>query len=425
MKQGFSLKLLLVGAFMSIATFLMAQDLTKDYWYPVIVKGKMGYIDKNGKLRINAEVERPPSYSMDNIHTDFIVVGTTKKVLYNRQAKIVIDKYYSDIMIDETNKLIKVSALSDNSFSMLSAKKGWYDFSGKEVIPVAYDTQILFGGYTFHEGLWCFEKEGKQGFMDTKGNIVIQPQFETATDFKNGLAAARKSASDGYGYINMKGEFVIKPQFYSTGDFDESGYALVYINKTDKTQSIINKNGKILVKNIPYQAMSDGISSASFQKGLVPIYDTVQKKYGYMDYTGKTVIPIQFVTAEEFSKSGYAWVNMGGQIEGKGLFAKTLGGKWALIDNKGNQVIPYFRAEQVGRFEEDLAVVKMNGLWGFMNLKGEIVIEPQWKERPGNFDGGLARITEKSKTAKEGTFSSFVAVGYINKAGQFIWPIQE
>jgi hypothetical protein len=144
-----------------------------------------------------------------------------------------------------------------------------------------------------------------------------------------------------------------------------------------------------------------------------------------MDYTGKTIIPIQFITAEEFSKSGYAWVNMGGQIEGKGLFAKTLGGKWALIDTKGNQVIPYFRAEQVGRFEEDLAAVKMNGLWGFMNLKGEIVIEPQWKERPGNFDGGLARITEKSATAKEGTFSSFLSVGYINKAGQFIWPIQE
>ncbi len=425
MKQGFSLKLLFALALMAMGQLLLAQDLTKDYWYPVIVKGKMGYIDKTGKLKINAAVERPPSYSMENVHTDFIIVGNTKKVLYNRQAKIVIDKYYSDIMIDEDSKLIKVSALSDNSFSMLSSKKGWYDYSGKEVIPVAYETQILFGGYMFHEGLWCFEKEGKQGFMDKKGNIVIQPQFETATDFTNGLAAARKSDATAYGYINQKGEFAIKPQFYATGDFDEAGYALVYINKNDKTQSIINKNGKILVKNIPYQAKADGISSAVFKKGLVPIYDTIQKKYGYMDYAGKTVIPIQFAMAEEFEKSGTAWVNLGGQVDGKGLFAKTLGGKWALIDTKGNQVIPYFRAEQVGRFVEDLAAVKMNGLWGFMNLKGEIVIEPQWKERPGNFDGGLARITEKSATAKEGTFSQYMAVGYINKAGQFIWPVQE
>ncbi|HQR93962.1 MAG: hypothetical protein B7Y15_14780 [Bacteroidetes bacterium 24-39-8] len=425
MKQGFSLKILLIGAFMSMAAFLMAQDLTKDYWYPVIVKGKMGYIDKTGKLKINAAIERPSSYSMENVHTNFIVVGNTKKVLYNRQAKIVIDKYFSDIMIDETSKLIKVSALSDNSFSMLSSKKGWYDYSGKEVIPVAFDTQILFGGYMFYEGLWCFEKDGKQGFMDTKGNIVIQPQFEYAQDFTNGLAAARKTSSELSGYINYKGDFAIKPQFSSTGDFDEAGYALVRINKTDKTQSIINKKGKVLVKNIPYQPKSDGLESPRFKNGLVPIYDTVQKKYGYMDYTGKTVIPIQFVTAKEFDKSGTTWVNIGGQIEGKGLFEKTLGGKWALIDTKGNLVIPYFRAEQVSQFVEDLAAVKMNGLWGFMNLKGEIVIEPQWKERPGNFDGGLARINEKSATAKEGTFSQYMAVGYINKAGQFIWPIQE
>lgn len=425
MKHELSMKLVLATICLVMAHSVFAQDPNKDYWYPVIVKGKMGYIDKTGKLKINAAVERPPSYSMENIHGDFIIVGSTKKVLYNRLAKIVIDKYFSDIMIDETNKLIKVSALSDNSFSMFSAKKGWYDFSGKEIIPVAYETQILSGGYSFHEGLWCYEKDNLQGYMDTKGNTVIQPQFESATDFKNGLAAARKASSDAFGYINTKGEFVIKPQFYSAGDFDESGYALVYINKSDKTQSIINRNGKVLVKNIPYRAQNDGISNAIFQKGLVPVFDTVQKKYGYMDYTGKTVIPIQYASAEEFDKEGKAWVNLGGQVDGKGLFAKTLGGKWALIDTKGNQIIPYFRAEQVGRFVEDYAAVKMNGLWGFMNLKGEIVIEPQWKERPGNFDGGLARITEKSATAKEGTFSSFVAVGYINKAGQFIWPIQE
>lgn len=425
MKQELSMKLMLMTIYLGLAHCLIAQDANKDYWYPVIVKGKMGYIDKTGKLKINAAVERPPSYSMDNIHGDFIVVGTTKKVLYNRLAKIVIDKYFSDIMIDETNKLIKVSALSDNSFSMFSAKKGWYDFSGKEIIPVAYETQVLSAGYAFHEGLWCYEKDNLQGYMDTKGNTVIQPQFESATDFNNGLAAVRKSATDQYGYINVKGEFAIKPQFYTPGDFDEAGYALVYINKSDKTQSIINKNGKILVKNIPFEAKSDGLSYASFKKGLVPIFDSVQKKYGYMDYSGKTVIPIQFASAEEFDKDGRAWVNLGGQTEGKGLFAKTLGGKWALIDTKGNQVIPYFRAEQVGRFIEDFAAVKMNGLWGFMNLKGEIVIEPQWKERPGNFDGGLARVTEKSATAKEGTFSSFVSVGYINKTGQFIWPIQE
>ena len=171
MKQGFSLKLLFALALMAMGQLLLAQDLTKDYWYPVIVKGKMGYIDKTGKLKINAAIERPPSYSMDNVHTDFIVVGNTKKVLYNRLAKIVIDKYFSDIMIDENSKLIKVSALSDNSFSMLSSKKGWYDYSGKEVIPVAYETQIL---YKLDQII--------QLLSDIKNATPQQPRTVTATE---------------------------------------------------------------------------------------------------------------------------------------------------------------------------------------------------------------------------------------------------
>ncbi len=37
-------------------------------------------------------------------------------------------------------------------------------------------------------------------------------------------------SGDLYGYIDAKGEYVIEPQFVSAGDFDREGLALVQMN---------------------------------------------------------------------------------------------------------------------------------------------------------------------------------------------------
>ena len=62
-------------------------------------------------------------------------------------------------------------------------------------------------------------EEGKYGFIDTKGNYVINPQFDSADPFSEGLARVRiGSRKEGkYGFIDTKGNFVINPQFGSVG----------------------------------------------------------------------------------------------------------------------------------------------------------------------------------------------------------------
>jgi len=53
---------------------------------------------------------------------------------------------------------------------------------------------------------------------------VIEPQFEVAADFYDGLA--RIEVQDLWGFIDKSGEFVIQPQFRSAGDFS-AGLAFV------------------------------------------------------------------------------------------------------------------------------------------------------------------------------------------------------
>src|SRR6266508_5961755 len=75
-----------------------------------------------------------------------------------------------------------------------------------------------------HSGLFSFTQKGKTGFVDTKGRIVINPQFDSAADFSEGLSVVWVGKK--VGYINTKGDFVINPQF-DGGDSFSDGLAAV------------------------------------------------------------------------------------------------------------------------------------------------------------------------------------------------------
>ena len=66
----------------------------------------------------------------------------------------------------------------------------------------------------FYGGLASIKKNGKYGFIDGNGKLVITPKFDLVGIFSNGLAAV---IIDGkIGYINKKGKLVIKPIFDET-----------------------------------------------------------------------------------------------------------------------------------------------------------------------------------------------------------------
>ena len=55
------------------------------------------------------------------------------------------------------------------------------------------------------------------GYINKAGIKVIDYQFYNASEFHNGLAAARPG--NRWGYINKQGEFVIKPVYRNAEDF--------------------------------------------------------------------------------------------------------------------------------------------------------------------------------------------------------------
>src|ERR687884_1062197 len=169
-------------------------------------------------------------------------------------------------------------------------------------------------------------QNGKAGFIDNTGKIIIKPQFDpgyirwgNAAHFSEGLAQIAIEQEDGgspgarerVGFINTTGEVVIQPQFDSAYDFSE-GLAVVEINHRS---GFIDRTGRVAI-----QPQWD--SARSFSEGLA----TVGKdgKFGFIDRTGKVVIPLQFDYAFGFSE---------------GLAGVLVDGKFAFIDQTGRIVL--------------------------------------------------------------------------------------
>ncbi len=100
------------------------------------------------------------------------------------------------------------------------------------------------------QGLIAFLDNGKYGFIDTRAQVVIKPQYDTVRSFSEGLAACfiRDSESltaDGgqYGFIDKAGKWVIKPQTMKCYSF-HNGYARVELNGK---YGFINTSGSLVI----------------------------------------------------------------------------------------------------------------------------------------------------------------------------------
>ena len=62
------------------------------------------------------------------------------------------------------------------------------------------------------DDLLAYDFRGKFGYVDRNGNVVIEPQFDEAYEFSDGLAWAVKDGKSGY--IDNTGALVIEPGKY-------------------------------------------------------------------------------------------------------------------------------------------------------------------------------------------------------------------
>jgi hypothetical protein len=118
-----------------------------------------------------------------------------------------------------------------------------------------------------------------------------------------------------YGFVDMNGKIIIKPEYDNIGNFSEG---LVRVEKRNSGGvskiGFLNETGKMVIPLI-YES-----SSSAFSEGLCWVQNK-NGKSGYVDKFGKLVIPFQYDIAQDF-KNGIAEVKKGdtwSKIDKKGL----------------------------------------------------------------------------------------------------------
>jgi hypothetical protein len=236
--------------------------------------------------------------------------------------------------------------------------------------------------------LFPLQMKEKYGFINRSGKIIIDPQYEYASNFSEGFAAIIDETGK-YGFINNLGEITFFPGATDLRKY-QSGYAAIRFEKW----GYIDKELKIAIK-------PEYIKCGNFSNGLAPVAvrDDVTKKnyYTFIDEKGVPQFSGRFESAQEFNND---------------LALVVLNNQSGFIDVSGNEVIKcsFYIARS---FSDGFAAVAVmeNGVvkWGFINKNGDIVIEPKY-ENVDSFREGYAAVSIKGK------------YGLIDKTGKFIFP---
>lgn len=349
-----------------------------------------------------------------------IVSRYTRYGLIDRSFKEVIAPRYGSIEFFSPT-LIKVYEDSTHGYGLVNISTGIR-------VPCKYQ-QV----YPPREGLLMVLQDGKCGFIDSNGKVVLLPRYQRAVpegikagQWYNestyegfnldglycGLAVVTNDAGES-GYINASGETVVPFRFERAYGFSNNR---AWVKEGGKWGMIDTKGKYVLppVYSAPaFLSAKELLVLDGFSEGLIPA--TRDSLYEYVDSNGTVVIPARFTRAEPFydgmaavyEQGAYGFISRKGQyiirpaypwIEGAGIagthpfvsgcaIAQKHDGRWVIIDKKGKKLLPIeFDKDNDIWFENGLANAKAGGKRYVFNNEGQVrYVFPA--------DGGVSQYT--------------------------------
>lgn len=217
-----------------------------------------------------------------------------------------------------------------NGIFVVKNSNGYYEYYKVGENPRKFGGEYLQAGLFHENAAPVVLPESAVSFIDTAGNtLFVLKEFEgskivSTSNFHDGMASVENS-SGLKGYINPAGEFVFKPQYDIANDFN-AGLAIVGKKSSDGIiYSVINKLGE---------------TTATLDSRIKAIHGTICESLAGFTFSEKM-------------------------------------DEWGFMDISGNIVIPADSAKRaVKPFHGKYAVFSDGKLWGVINRKGEVVINP-------------------------------------------------
>jgi len=259
----------------------------------------------------------------------------------------------------------------------------------------------------FNEGLIAAESPGSGlwGYLDTRGNWAIRPQFRRAWPFRYGMARVKEQGpSQGgsqYGFIDKSGEYVILPKFENVSDFDQDGLARFWVGRGSKERrvGVIDQSGQVVMEPtwLALEDFSEGVARAMVGDG--PCWSD--------DAPWMDILRVYGGSRELYSTLMKNWPDRGDVPRCE----------WTLIGRHGKPVTNR-RFRNIGPFSNSLAPARVDHLWGYVDRTGEFVIPPTWTSAAPFSDGRAAVLSQAPEASLDPGPPRKDWRGFINTAGE-------
>ena len=203
----------------------------------------------------------------------------------------------------------------------------------------------------FSEGFAAVKKDDKWGYINTKGEQIIECKFDDFDDFNEGFAAVKKDGK--WEYINSKGEQIVECKFDDAWGFNEG---LARVQKDGKWGYINTKGEQIIECKFDY--------ADDFKEGFARVKK--DGKWGYINTKGF------FVIFDE-SKNEIEVFDKVIDRSNNTFYLSRLGDKFGLLDEKFNVVIKnsiYGKFEVLQRINETTFLIKIAERELFVDSEG-------------------------------------------------------
>ena len=420
--------------------------------------GRSGLIDPNSRIFLPFDFQdmgepRRVVIKSDNL---FIarVIKNNKFGVINEKGELVVPINYDGIS----------EFISHNSGGFTAQvaeikkdnKYGLIDANGSIVIPIIYD-EIIRGYKVFSDRfdhiLYEVRDQQKFGSYNIHGELIVPVKYDNleriyvsdkAPDYNTIFTIIKVTNKGKYGAYNLQGVPIIPAKYDTIDEFerlDGSESWLVKVKAQDK-YGVYDNNGNVIVPD-----NYDDIGRVTSALGVIKVKSG--DKYGYVDINGKLLIPVEFDQASDFElynnpnlwlavvrkQDNYGVINNSGDIIipfghnkiiplhlNEEIINLNTNDNYAFLNSEG-VLVDLSEYETIRPIREGLLAANKEGKWGYLDSKGDEVIEFKYDQAGEFIYSGKARVEIINDSSYHG-YDSFI----INKKGEKVdwepsdWP---
>ena len=263
---------------------------------------KYGAIDKNGETIIEFKYKNISSFKNDYA----IAVYNGYYGVINKKGETVVNFEYE-----------LIGQINDNYFTYLKNQKYHVEFIHNDK---SFDELFSPEEYDFQEfsltsnGYVIYRQAGYYGLINGEGKQVFENIYDKLT-YNTGDYLIYSTTGDFYGYLDFDGNKIIEDQFDSATDFTD-GLGVLKIINLDK-YAIIDKNGTVKYTFECKTLSNFSNDRAVFKKGT---------EYGVINKDGKGIVEAKYKYISSYFDDGYA------------IFINSEN-KYGVINKQGKEII--------------------------------------------------------------------------------------